>query len=91
KGETLTASPLVVKDKVYVGISGGEFGVRGHLTAYDINSGKMVWRAYSTGSDKDVMIDPQKTLMMGKPIGEPDLGIKTWPADQWKIGGGTTW
>ncbi|PWC37865.1 methanol/ethanol family PQQ-dependent dehydrogenase [Azospirillum sp. TSO35-2] len=91
KGETLTAAPLVVKDKVYVGISGGEFGVRGHLTAYDINTGKQVWRAYSTGPDKDVMIDPQKTLMLGKPIGEPDLGIKTWPADQWKIGGGTTW
>ncbi len=91
KGETLTAAPLVVKDKVYVGISGGEFGVRGHLTAYDINTGKMVWRAYSTGPDKDVMIDPQKTMMLGKPIGEPDLGIKTWPADQWKIGGGTTW
>jgi len=91
KGETLTAAPVVVKDKVLVGISGGEFGVRGHLTAYDIKSGKQVWRAYSTGPDKDVMIDPQKTLMMGKPIGETDLGVKTWNGDEWKIGGGTTW
>jgi PQQ-dependent dehydrogenase (methanol/ethanol family) len=37
------------------------------------------------------MIDPQKTLMMGKPIGEADLGVKTWPGEEWKIGGGTTW
>jgi PQQ-dependent dehydrogenase (methanol/ethanol family) len=91
KGETMTAAPLVVKDKVLVGISGGEFGVRGHLTAYDINTGKMVWRAWSNGPDKDVMIDPSKTLMLGKPIGEPDLGVKTWPNEGWKLGGGTTW
>jgi len=91
KGETLTANPVVIKDKVYVGISGGEFGVRGHLTAYNIKDGKQVWRAYSTGPDKDVMIDPQKTTMLGKPIGEHDLGVSTWNGDQWKIGGGTTW
>lgn len=74
KGETLTAAPLVVKDKVLVGISGGEFGVRGHLTAYNIETGEMEWRAWSTGPDSDVLIDPQETLMMGKPIGEADPG-----------------
>src|SRR3954454_16914064 len=91
KGETLTAAPVIVKDKVFVGISGGEFGVRGHLTAYNIKDGKQIWRAYSTGPDKDVMIDPQKTTMLGKPIGDRDLGVSTWNGDQWKIGGGTTW
>ncbi len=91
KGETLTAAPVIVKDKVLVGISGGEFGVRGHLTAYNIDDGGMAWRAYSTGPDKDVLIDPNETLMMGEPIGEADLGVKTWPGDQWKRGGGTTW
>jgi PQQ-dependent dehydrogenase (methanol/ethanol family) len=91
KGETLTANPIVVKDKLLVGISGGEFGVRGHLTAYNIKDGKQVWRAYSTGPDKDVMIDPQKTTMLGKPIGDRDLGVSTWNGDEWKIGGGTTW
>jgi len=91
KGETLTANPVVIKDKVFVGISGGEFGVRGHLTAYDIKDGKMAWRAYSNGPDADVKIDPQKTLMLGKPIGDKDLGVTTWPGDEWKIGGGTTW
>ena len=46
KGETMTSAPLVYKDKVYVGISGGEFGVRGHLTAYNIADGKLAWRGY---------------------------------------------
>lgn len=91
KGETLTANPVVVKDKIFVGISGGEFGVRGHLTAYSIKDGKQIWRAYSTGPDQDVMIDPQKTTMLGKPIGDRDLGVSTWNGDEWKIGGGTTW
>jgi len=91
KGETLTAAPVIVKDKVLVGISGGEFGVRGHLTAYNIDDGSRAWRAYSTGPDEDVLIDPKKTLMMGEPIGEEDLGVKTWPGDEWKRGGGTTW
>jgi hypothetical protein len=49
KGETNTNAPHVFKDKVIVGISGGEFGVRGHVTAYDIKDGKQVWRAYSPG------------------------------------------
>jgi lanthanide-dependent methanol dehydrogenase len=90
-GETITMSPLVVGDKVLVGNSGGEYGVRGNFTAYDINTGHQVWRAYSTGPDKDVLIDPQKTLMMGKPIGEADLGEHTWQGDQWKHGGGSVW
>jgi PQQ-dependent dehydrogenase (methanol/ethanol family) len=84
-------SPLVVGDKVIVGNSGGENGVRGTLTAYNIQDGRMIWRAYGTGSDKDVLIDPQKTLMMGKPIGDADLGVTTWQGDQWQHGGGTAW
>ncbi|MFQ5467000.1 MAG: PQQ-binding-like beta-propeller repeat protein, partial [Kiloniellaceae bacterium] len=46
KGATGTSAPMVVKDKVLIGISGGEFGVRGSLTAYDLKTGKRVWRAY---------------------------------------------
>src|SRR6202142_795691 len=55
-GETITMAPLVVKGKVLVGDSGGGLGVRGWLTALDVNSGKIVWRAFSTGPDKDVLI-----------------------------------
>ncbi|HKG00605.1 MAG TPA: PQQ-binding-like beta-propeller repeat protein, partial [Xanthobacteraceae bacterium] len=51
KGETGTSSPMVFKDKVIIGISGGEFGVRGSVTAYNIKDGKQVWRAYSMGPD----------------------------------------
>ena len=58
KGETLTMAPLVAEGKVLVGNSGGEMGVRGWLTALDAGSGKIAWRAYSTGPDKDVLIGP---------------------------------
>ncbi|MGH6897465.1 MAG: methanol/ethanol family PQQ-dependent dehydrogenase [Geminicoccaceae bacterium] len=90
KGETGTMSPLVIRDKVYVGISGGEFGVQGHVTAYDINSGELVWRAYSTGPDDMTLMDPQNTTHLGQPVGV-DSGTATWEGDQWQIGGGTTW
>jgi outer membrane protein assembly factor BamB len=44
-----TNAPTCLQDKVITGISGGEWGVRGFLAAYDINTGKQVWKAYSTG------------------------------------------
>jgi PQQ-dependent dehydrogenase (methanol/ethanol family) len=90
KGESGTMAPIVVKDKVIVGISGAEFGVRGHVTAYDMNSGKRVWRAFSLGPDSDMLFDPEKTTSLGKPVGK-DSSLKTWNGDQWKIGGGTVW
>ncbi len=89
-GETNTATVLPVKDKVIVGISGGEFGVRGSVTAYDMNSGERVWRAYSMGPDSDILVDPEATTHLGKPVGA-DSGTNTWEGDQWMIGGGTTW
>jgi len=90
KGATGTSSPLVVKDKVLIGISGGEFGVQCHMTAYDLKTGKLAWRAYSEGPDDQIMFDPDKTMALGKPVGK-DSSIKTWQGDQWKIGGGCTW
>jgi PQQ-dependent dehydrogenase (methanol/ethanol family) len=93
-GETNTNTPHVFKNKVITGISGGEFGVRGHVTAYDINTGKLAWKAFSVGPDKEMLIDPNKTMTWtnGKmaPVGA-DSSLKTWKGDQWKIGGGTTW
>ncbi len=90
KGETNTATVLPVKDKIIVGISGGEFGVQSHVTAYDINTGERIWRAYSMGPDEQLLVDPEKTTHLGKPIGK-DSSLKTWEGDQWKIGGGSTW
>jgi len=90
KGQTGTSAPLVVKDKVLVGTSGGEFGVQCSLAAYDANSGKLLWRAYSEGPDDQILVDPEKTTSLGKPVGK-DSSLKTWEGDQWKIGGGCTW
>jgi PQQ-dependent dehydrogenase (methanol/ethanol family) len=90
KGETGTSSPMIFKDKVIVGISGGEFGVRGSVTAYNMKDGKLVWRGYSMGPDSDTLIDPVKTTHLGKPVGK-DSGTNTWQGEQWKIGGGPTW
>jgi PQQ-dependent dehydrogenase (methanol/ethanol family) len=70
KGETGTMAPIVYKDKVYLGISGGEFGVRGHMTAYSVADGKQVWRGWSMGPDSDTLMDPEKTTHLGKPVGK---------------------
>lgn len=90
KGASGTSAPLVVKDKVLIGISGGEFGVQCHMTAYDVKTGKLAWRAYSEGPDDQIMVDPEKTTELGKPVGK-DSSVRTWQGDQWKIGGGCTW
>jgi len=89
-GETGTGAPIVVKDKVIVGVSGSEYGVRGHVTAYALADGKRLWRAYSMGPDADLLVDPERTMSLGKPVGA-NSSLKTWTGDQWKIGGGSTW
>jgi PQQ-dependent dehydrogenase (methanol/ethanol family) len=93
-GETNTNAPHVFGNMVLTGISGGEFGVRGRITAYDLNTGKEAWKGYSVGPDSEMLIDPAKTMTWtdGKmaPVGK-DSSLKTWQGDQWKIGGGTTW
>jgi PQQ-dependent dehydrogenase (methanol/ethanol family) len=90
KGETITMAPIVAAEKVLVGNSGGEFGVRGWITALDAGSGRIAWKAFNTGPDKDVLIGagfkPFYKMDQGK-----DLGVKTWPPEAWKIGGGTVW
>ncbi len=90
KGETMTMAPMIVKDKVYVGISGGEFGTQGRLTAYNLKDGSQAWNAYSVGPDEQLLVDPEKTTNMGKPIGK-NSSVSTWEGDQWKTGGGSTW
>ncbi|MDQ2736189.1 MAG: PQQ-dependent dehydrogenase, methanol/ethanol family [Pseudomonadota bacterium] len=90
KGGTMTMAPFVVGDKVYVGNSGGELGVWGWLAALDVKTGKEVWRAHSSGTDKDVLIGsdfkPFYSWMKGK-----DLGKTSWPAGMWKTGAGAVW
>jgi lanthanide-dependent methanol dehydrogenase len=89
KGATGTGAPQIVKDKVLVGVSGGEFGVQGFLAAYNVSDGKLAWKAYSEGPDDQILFDAN-TTSLGKPVGK-DSSLKTWQGDQWKIGGGATW
>ena len=90
RGETGTSAPLVVKDKVYIGVSGGEFGIQGRLTAYNIKDGSKAWVAYSSGTDDMIKFDPNTTTELGHPVGT-NSSVKTWKGDQWKNGGGGTW
>jgi len=91
-GQSMTSAPLVVRNHVIVGVSGGEYGVRGYLTAYDLETGQRQWRAYSTGPDDSMLVDPNKTIdgATQKPVGE-NSSLKSWKGDEWKLGGGTTW
>jgi len=89
-GETITMAPLVVKGKVLVGNSGGEFGVRGWVKALDAHDGHVVWTAYSTGPDRDVLIGADFKPFYPTDQGT-DLGVTSWPPDAWQIGGGNMW
>ncbi len=89
-GETVTMAPIVVKNVVLVGDSGGELGVRGKLTALDLRSGKILWRAFNSGPDKDALIGADFKPFYPKDKGK-DLGVSSWTPDQWHMGGGTIW
>ena len=96
KGETGVAAPLYVKNKLIAGISGGEFGARCHLTAYEVTPAswvkpqtttKLAWRAYTAGPDSDILFDPEKTTSLGKPVGK-DSSLASWQGEDWKTSGG---
>jgi PQQ-dependent dehydrogenase (methanol/ethanol family) len=89
-GESMTMAPVVVNGKVIVGNSGAEFGVRGWVLALEAATGKILWRAYSTGPDADCLIGPDFTPHYAQDRGK-DLGVTSWPPEAWRIGGGTVW
>ncbi len=89
-GETMTMAPLVARDRVIVGNSGGEFGVRGWVAALDAATGRIAWRAWSTGPDSDVLIGPDFHPFYESDRGR-DLGVSSWPPQAWQQGGGTVW
>src|SRR5690348_10690011 len=86
RGETITMAPIVVKNKVIVGSSGGEMGVRGWIAALDLASGKQVWKAYNIGPDQDVKVGPKFKPFYAHDRGA-NLGVSSWPGDTWKTGG----
>jgi PQQ-dependent dehydrogenase (methanol/ethanol family) len=90
KGESMTMAPLVAKGRVIVGVSGGEFGVRGWAAALDAATGRLAWRAYSTGPDREVLIGDGFRPWYAQDRGT-DLGVRTWPPGAWQVGGGGIW
>lgn len=90
RGQTLTMAPTAAHGKIFVGNSGGEMGIRGWVTALDENTGKIVWRAYSVGADKDVLIGPKFHPFYQNAKGK-DLGQSTWQNGRWQDGGGPVW
>ena len=89
-GETLNTAPIIVNGKVIFGSSGSEMGVRGSVRALDLKTGKLVWQAYATGPDAEVLIDANFHPYFAKDRGA-NLGVSTWPGTMWKQGGGTSW
>ena len=81
KGETMTMAPLVVKGKVLVGNSGGEFGVRGWIKALDAQDRQGRLDAPTApGPDADCLIGPRFKPFYQQDRGK-DLGVTTWPPD----------
>ena len=89
-GETLTGAPIVVKDKVIVGNAGGELGIRGWVQALNVDTGKVVWKAFNTGPDADVKIGANFHPFYAKDQGR-NLGSTSWPGTLWQQGGSTAW
>jgi PQQ-dependent dehydrogenase (methanol/ethanol family) len=89
EGETTPMAPLVAKGKVFVGPSGGEFGIHGWVKALDLASGKLLWTAYNAGPDSVVLAKPG----VFKPHYDKgnDLALTTWAHDSWKHGGVPVW
>jgi PQQ-dependent dehydrogenase (methanol/ethanol family) len=90
RGETITMAPIIVKNKVIVGSSGGEMGVRGWVAALDLGTGTKLWRAYNVGPDSEMKVGPRFKPFYERDRG-PNLGVSTWPGESWKTGGGAAW
>ena len=89
-GESVPGMPLVLDDKVIVGVAGGERGVRGHVTAYSVDTGRFRWRYYSMGPNNEVGIGSRfDPFYPDDRI--PDPALDSWFGDSWRRGGGSVW
>lgn len=88
-GETVTMAPLVVRDRVIVGASGGEFGIYGWLKALDLETGQPAWTAHNLGPDADMLARPD-TFKPPYDAGV-DVGSRSWAGGSWKTGGAPVW
>jgi quinohemoprotein ethanol dehydrogenase len=77
---SITGAPRIVKGRVLIGNGGGEYGVRGYLTAYDAETGKQAWRWYVVPGDPSKGVEDRSM----------ELAVRTWRGEWWKYGGGGT-
>ncbi len=77
---TITGAPRVIKGKVLIGSGGGEYDVRGYISAYDAETGAMDWRFYTVPGNP---ADGQESPAL-------EMAVKTWNGQWWKMGGGGT-
>ena len=89
RGETITMAPLVVGDRVFVGPSGGEYGIRGWFKALDLATGKLVWEARNLGPDSAVLAKPG--IFRSFYDHGTELAERSWAAESWKQGGAPVW
>ncbi len=103
-GYSETLAPTVYKDKIIVGISGAEYGIRGFVSAYDGKTGKLAWRTHTIPSDKDAGPDGVKGWAgtfgnkadginpLNRDIKAEKAALKSAKfKDAWKFGGGSNW
>lgn len=88
-GETMPMAPLVVKNRVIVGPSGGEYAIRGWTKALDLATGAPAWTGYNVGPDAEVLAKPG----VFKPFYDRgrDLALASWPGETWKHAGAPVW
>ncbi|MFT5441643.1 MAG: quinohemoprotein ethanol dehydrogenase [Myxococcota bacterium] len=80
---TITGAPRVIKGKVLIGSGGAEFGVRGFIGAYEVDTGELAWRFYTVPGDPSLGFENDAMK----------LAAETWNGEWWKLGGGggTVW
>ncbi|MDE2562519.1 MAG: methanol/ethanol family PQQ-dependent dehydrogenase [Sphingomonadales bacterium] len=82
-GYSATAAPLIVKDMVIYGNSGGEFGIVGEIQARNVDTGELIWTRPT--------VEGNMGTLNGQPNGITGKTNASWPGDMWKTGGGATW
>jgi alcohol dehydrogenase (cytochrome c) len=82
-GYSATAAPMIVKDMVIYGNSGGEFGIVGKIEARNVDTGELIWERPT--------VEGNIGTLHGQPNGMTGKLNATWTGDLWKTGGGATW
>ena len=88
-GETMPMAPMVAGNRVIVGPSGGEYGIRGWTKALDLATGAPAWTGYNVGPDTEILARPGSFKAFYDK--GTDLALKSWPADAWKKAGAPVW